>query len=115
MAAEAPELLPLDFMTLPRYEVYTTFQCGGKSTGWISAKTLAPSEPLRLPAELKAESMSRYGVPAEETERELIRLIAHAPPNADPVVTDSPIGRKRKPATGSSHPSNINHNPESKP
>ena len=39
MASEAPELLPLDFMTLPRYHIYTIFQSGGRSTGWISGQT----------------------------------------------------------------------------
>ena len=77
MAAQAPELEALDFMTLPRYEIYTTFQSGGRSTGWISGRTLPPSPPLRMAAECKAESMRRYGVPAEETEAELIRMMAH--------------------------------------
>jgi len=96
MAAQAPELLPLDFMTLPRYEIYTTFQSGGKSTGWISGRTLPPSPPLRMAAELKAESMKRYGVPAEETEAELIRMMTRGDPEPDPIVTEAPIGRKKK-------------------
>ena len=97
MAAQAPELLPLDFMTLPRYEVYTNFQCGGKSTGWISGKTLPPSPSIRMAAECKAESMKRYGAPAKETEEALIRIMAPAEPEPDPVVADAPIGRKKKP------------------
>lgn len=60
MAAEAPELLPLDFMTLPRYQIYTSFQSGGRNTGWISGQTLPPAPPLRMAAECKAESMRRY-------------------------------------------------------
>ena len=35
VAAMAPELDALDFMTLPRYEVYANFMSGGKATGWI--------------------------------------------------------------------------------
>ena len=96
MAAKAPELEPLDFMTLPRYEIYTSFQQGGKSTGWLSGKTLPPPEPIRMAAELKAASMSRFGVPAEETEAELIRLISKPPSEPDPAVEDAPIGRRRK-------------------
>lgn len=96
MAAQAPELLPLDFMTLPRYHIYTTFQSGSKSTGWISGKTLPPPEPIRMAAELKAESMKRYGVPAEQTETELIRLMTNAETESPPEVTDTPIGRKKK-------------------
>ena len=97
MAAQSPELTALDFMTLPRYEIYTRFQSGGKSTGWISGRTLPPSPPLRMAAELKAESMKRYGVPAEQTEEELVRMMTSPSPEPDPKVTDAPIGRKRKP------------------
>ena len=96
MAEDAPELLPLDFMTLPRYQIYTTFQSGGRSTGWISGQTLPPSEPLRMAAECKAESMKRYGVPAEKTEAELVRIMTQTEPEPDPVVADAPIGRRKK-------------------
>lgn len=96
MAAQAPELEPIDFMTLPRYEIYTCFQSGGKSTGWISGKTLPPPEPIRMAAELKAESMKRYGVPAEQTETELIRMMTRVRPEPDPIVTEAPIGRRKK-------------------
>ncbi len=97
MAAQAPTLEALDFMTLPRYQIYTSFQAGGKNTGWISGQTLPPAPPIRMAAEIKAESMKRYGVPAEETEANLIRLMTRPEPEPDPVVTDSPIGRKKKP------------------
>ena len=95
MAAQAPELEPLDFMTLPRYQIYATFQCDGRSTGWISGKTL-PSEPaLRMAAELKAESAKRYGIPAEQTERALIKMLrpAEEKPVAD--IANTTIGRRR--------------------
>ena len=96
MAAQAPELEPLDFMTLPRYEIYTSFQSGGKSTGWISGRTFPPSPPLQMAAEIVATSQTRYGVPAEKTEAELIRMMTKSPPD-DPVITDAPIGRRVKP------------------
>lgn len=96
MAAQAPELEALDFMTLPRYEIYTCFQSGGKSTGWISGRTLPPPEPICMAAELKAESMKRYGVPAEQTEAELIRRMTRVEAEPDPIVTDAPIGRRKK-------------------
>lgn len=97
MAAQAPELLPLDFMTLPRYQIYTSFQSGGRSTGWISGQTMPPVPPIRMAAEIKAESMRRYGVPAEETVAALIRLMSRSEPEPDPAVTDAPIGRRKKP------------------
>ncbi|MGO5095417.1 type IV secretory system conjugative DNA transfer family protein [Agathobaculum sp. LCP25S3_E8] len=96
MAAQAPELLPLDFMTLPRYQIYTSFQSGGRNTGWISGQTMPPAPPIRMAAEIKAESMRRYGVPAEETEAALIRLMTRPEPEPDPAVTEAPIGRRKK-------------------
>ena len=97
MAEESPDLLPLDFMTLPRYQIYTTFQSGGRSTSWISGQTLPPSPSVRMAAECKAESMKRYGVPAEETEAELIHIMSPREPEPDPIVADAPIGRRKKP------------------
>lgn len=96
MAAQAHELQALDFMSLPRYHIYTSFQSGGRSTGWISGQTLPPSPPLRLAAEIKAESMERYGVLAEQTEAELIKLMTRQEPQPDHNIINSPIGRKRK-------------------
>lgn len=96
MAAQAPELEALDFMTLPRYHIYTVLQSGGRNAGWISGRTLSPIPPLRMAAEIKAESMRRYGVPAEETESALIRMMTSTEPEPDPVVTIAPIGRRKK-------------------
>ena len=58
MAAMAPELTAEDFMMLPRYQVYTTLQCGGRATGWMRGQTLPPVDPVRLPADLKALSQN---------------------------------------------------------
>ena len=96
MSQQAPELEPLDFMTLPRYQIYTYFHSGGKSTGWISGVTHPPSPALRTAAELKAESMKRYGVPATQTEKELIDIIKPSVPEHDPSIASKPIGRKKK-------------------
>ena len=95
MAAQAPELEALDFMTLPRYQIYATFQCGGRSTGWISGKTLPPEPALRMAAELKAESAKRYGVPAEQTEKTLIEMLRPAEQKPAAEVASSTIGRRR--------------------
>ena len=94
MAAQAPELEPLDFMTLPRYEIYTSFQSGGKSTGWISGRTFPPSPPLQMAAEIVATSQTRYGVPAEDTEAELIRMMTRAVPVDDPIIQQAAKGRR---------------------
>lgn len=96
MAMQAPELEALDFMTLPRYEIYANLQSEGRSTGWISGKTYPPTPPLRMAVEIKAESMRRYGVPVEETQRELIQMMSPPSPKEDPAIVDAPIGRRKK-------------------
>ena len=95
MASEAPELLPLDFMTLPRYHIYTIFQSGGRSTGWISGQTLPPTQTVRMAAECKAESMKRYGVPDEKTEVALVSIMTPAEPKPAPAATAAPVGRQK--------------------
>lgn len=96
MAAMAPELTPEDFMTLPRYRVYASFQQSGKNTGWVMGKTLPPAPALRDPVELRALSMETYGVPAEDVEEEYLKTVAnHTTAGPDP--GDTPIGRRKRP------------------
>jgi hypothetical protein len=86
-AAMAPSLEPMDFMSLPRYQIYTSLQHGGKSTGWLSGKTLPAPPTLRLPVELKAASMRRYGQNPADTEAALTN-------SATPIPIGT-IGRKK--------------------
>lgn len=96
MAAMAPELAPEDFMALPRYRVYASFQQGGKNTGWVMGKTLPPTPALRDPVELRALSMETYGIPAEDVEEEYLKTVAnHSTAGPDP--GDPPIGRRKRP------------------
>ena len=95
MAAMAPKLSAEDFMTLPRYQIYTSFQSGGKSTGWVMGRTLPPTPALRNPAELYARSMGTYGTPAEETEEEYLKMfVNNSASGNDPGET--PIGRRKR-------------------
>jgi len=104
MAAMAPELEPVDFMSLPRYQIYTSFQSSGKATGWVQGKTLPPPTATRLAADLRAKSMTTYGRPIEEIEREYLEQLGHTtgePPcqPADTVIEHSEatsVGRKKK-------------------
>jgi len=105
MAAMAPELSAEDFMLLPRYQIYTSFQSGGKSTGWVQGKTLPPPAAIREAAELRAKSMSAYGRPTEEIEAEYMQQLGHTKPtnpvtqqiiSAQSSVTAAPVGRRRK-------------------
>lgn len=63
MAAMAPELTAEDFMALPRYQIYTSFQSGGRNIGWVQGRTLPPPPALRDAADLKARSQAAYGIP----------------------------------------------------
>ena len=90
----APELTAEDLMALPRYQIYTSFQSSGKSTGWVLGRTLSPTPALRDPVELRAQSMETYGVPAEDVETEYFKMFTnHNISGQDP---DTPIGRRRK-------------------
>ena len=95
MAAMAPELSSEDFMALPRYQIYTSFQSGGKSTGWVMGRTLPPTPALRDPSALYAQSMKTYGTPAEETEEEYLKTVLnHSAPGSD--AGETPIGRRKR-------------------
>lgn len=91
MAAMAPELTAEDFMTLPRYQIYTSFQQNGRSTGWVQGKTLPPTPPLRDPAELRARSMVTYGIAAEEVEEEYLKTVTAASASGGD-TSDAPVG-----------------------
>lgn len=95
MAAMAPELSAEDFMVLPRYQIYTSFQSGGKSTGWVMGRTLPPTPALRDPSVLYAQSMRTYGTPAEQTEEEYLKTVMnHSAPGSD--AGETPIGRRKR-------------------
>lgn len=94
MSAMAPELTTEDFMALPRYQIYTSFQSGGKNTGWVMGRALPPTPALRDPVELRAQSMENYGVPAKEVGDEYLKMFRNGSfSGTDP---DTPIGRRRK-------------------
>lgn len=96
VAAMAPELEALDFMTLPRYEVYANIMSDGKSTGWIHGKTLPPPVSLRNPAELRALSQTTYGRPIEEVEEEFLKLLERDEVQIESDEPPAPIGRRKK-------------------
>jgi hypothetical protein len=95
MAAMAPELTALDFMTLPRYQIYASFQQDGKNTGWIQGRTVPAPPAVRMAAELKAGSMTRYGKPSEEVEAEYLAILAHDDDPPDEPPDNTTIGRRK--------------------
>lgn len=97
MAAMAPELTAEDFMALPRYQIYASFQSSGRNTGWIQGKTLPPPPTLRDAADLKAESQAAYGIPAEQIEEEYLSIFTTNNTAAGENPGDTNIGRKKRP------------------
>ena len=103
MAYFAPELSAEDFMLLPRYQIYTNIMQNKRQTGWMQAVTLPPEKPINLAAELKAESMKRYGMDAKLVEEEFLKTVYPEPEDEiDKVNTDDrsdgngQVGRKKK-------------------
>lgn len=96
MAAMAPELTVEDFMALPRYQIYTSFQSSGRNTGWIQGKTLPPPPALRNASDLKARSQSTYGIPAEQIEEEYLSIFTTNNRTAEENLDDINIGRKKR-------------------
>lgn len=96
MAAMSPELTAEDFMALPRYQIYASFQSGGKNTGWVQGRTLPPPPALRDAADLKAISQAAYGIPAEQTEEEYLNIFTTNGTARD-TSGSTTIGRKKRP------------------
>ena len=94
IAAMAPELEAKDFIMLPRYKVYTSFQYGGKNTGWIMGNTLPPPKALRDVAELRARSQKMYGIPAEQVEEDFLNLVNNNT-TTNEKINNTPIGRRK--------------------
>jgi len=92
----APELEPNDFLMLPRYQIYTSYDSHGKNTGWISAKTLPMTKPLRKPEELRKKVAERYGKSGKEVEQEYFDLVASCRVDEEHASDPGRVGRKEK-------------------
>lgn len=89
----APELEAADFQLLAQYQAYATVMHHGHRSGWFSLATRPAPPAVRDPALLYAASHARYGIPAKQTEAELIALTSStAPSTAD-------ANEQRNPAT----------------
>ena len=95
IAPMAPELDALDFISLPRYEVYANFMADGKATGWIHGSTLPPPRAVRTAAELRAKCQSEYGRPAEDVDSEFLSMIESLNEEIPPDFDDSALGRRK--------------------
>lgn len=96
-AKHMPGVDAQDLMLLPAYHAYTNVMQDGHQTGWITIKTAPPSAPLVNATEVYAASHVRYGIPAEQTEAEILSLIdvGHQTDTEDP-EPNAPIGRVKR-------------------
>ena len=78
----APELEAADFQLLAQYQAYATVMHQGSCSGWFSLATRPAPPAVRDPALLYAASHARYGIPAEQTEADLIALTGASTPTA---------------------------------
>ena len=78
----APELEAADFQLLAQYHAYATVMHHGHRSGWFSLATRPAPPAVRDPALLYAASHARYGIPAEQTEADLIALTSSTAPSA---------------------------------
>ncbi len=78
----APELEAADFQLLAQYQAYATVMHQGRRSGWFSLATRPAPPAVRDPALLYAASHARYGIPAEQTEAELLALTSGTAPSA---------------------------------
>ena len=82
LARQAIGLEAADFQLLAQYQAYATVMHQGRRSGWFSLATRPAPPAVRDPALLYAASHARYGIPAEQTEAELIALTSGTAPCA---------------------------------
>lgn len=86
MARQAPELEPVDFLSLPKYTAYTTIVSDGESQPWCSVATTPPPNATGLGRQTRAISRTTYGGGIDEATTPMEALLAD----------EIPVGRKRR-------------------
>lgn len=99
MARKAEGLDAADFQLLPKHHAYADLLQAGHRTGWFAVATDGPPRELQDATELYAASHIRYGVPATQTEQELIDLFQPTAANdsnrSSSTDVAAPVGRIR--------------------
>ncbi|MGO2140780.1 MAG: type IV secretory system conjugative DNA transfer family protein [Leucobacter sp.] len=93
-----PGLEQQDLMLLPKYHAYANLMQDSESTGWMSIRTYPPTLAQQHSVEAYAASQERYGVPAEQTERDLVQLIYPdiSEPDVEADDMSAPVGRVKR-------------------
>lgn len=100
IAKLAPELEPLDFMSLDKYRVYVRPVADGVTTGWALGRTLPPAPSLHSLGEVRRAAREHHRpVPFDHENLVDIRpgLEETEPPPSEPLApAPGPIGRRRR-------------------
>ena len=100
MAAMSDELEAVDFMLLPRYNIYSSLQSSGQATGWTSGITLPPPLKTREVVDLRAISMNTYGQSAKKVEAEYLEILNRSGgfcSTSDVADENEKVGRRKIP------------------
>ncbi len=92
MAKQAPDLQPVDFLSLGRFQAYANLTTNGNPAGWALVTTLPTPEPTGLGTRIRAASRDHYTNP-------IPKPTPHAPAAAADVegsTGEAPVGRKRR-------------------
>jgi hypothetical protein len=84
------ELSPVDFTSLPQYEIYASLFTGGQVTPYASGRTLPPTPVLRDAEDVRRLSRERYGQPLDVIEADFAALAEPTDP------ADAAPGRRRR-------------------
>lgn len=92
------DLLPDDFLSLPRFHAYANLVANGHPSGWALIRTLPPPAPSVDPETVRAISRANYAVPAidEPSPEASDPTDAAAPLSSAPAFVASQVGRKRR-------------------
>jgi hypothetical protein len=88
------ELIPEDFTSLDRYEVYASLFARGQVTPFASGRTLPAPAVTTTADKQRACSRQRYGVAREIVEREFSDLLSTSGKRA--TGSETPLGKSRR-------------------
>lgn len=89
MAKQAPDLQPLDFLSLRQYEAYANPTAGGAPAGWCLVTTLPPPPPTGFGKRVRQASRDHYAQSIPSA------LVNESMPGRH-IPTETPVGRRRR-------------------
>lgn len=93
LAKQAPDLQPVDFLSLGQFQAYANLTAGGAPAGWALLRTLPPPAPTGLGERIRTASRQRYASDVPKP----VRLSSTQREAAETDETgDGQLGRKRR-------------------